>query len=142
MFRNLQHGSYKIEPVSKHLLTCELSGTFNMEGMQAWVDDMKACIHQQNGDAVGLLIDARLYTGGTAEALEIAENFHKFMLHSAVIAQAHVISSPTLYAISLHLIPSLKGHTVKNFLRMDEATQWITEQVQKFSKEGSERIED
>lgn len=136
----LQHGNYRIEPVSNHVLKCELSGTFNMEGIEAWIRAMKSSIKQHHNEPIGLLIDARLYTGGTVEALEKAEQFHEYLIHTSVVAQAHIISSPTLYQISLHLIPSLKLHAVKSFLRMDDASSWLTEQVETHEKESADKV--
>ncbi|AVP84661.1 hypothetical protein CF138_16745 [Aeromonas hydrophila] len=124
-----EHGEFAIEPITHHLISCEMSGTFNKEGMKAWVNGMKSMIEPIKNEPFGLLIDARGYTGGTGEALEIAEGFHQWLRHTKLVAQGHVISSPTLYSISLSRIPSLKHHVVKDFLRMDEAHAWITDKL-------------
>lgn len=130
MSLRFEHGDYAIKPISHHLISCELSGTFNKEGMRAWINEMKSMIEPIKNEPFGLLIDARGYTGGTAEALEIAEGFHQWLCQTKLVAQAHVISSPTLYSISLSRIPSLKHHVIKDFLRMDEGQAWITEQLE------------
>ncbi|WP_131245222.1 hypothetical protein [Aeromonas bestiarum] len=131
MSKKIAHGRYSIEYIQlNNLITCELSGTFNKEGMDAWILAMRSTIEPIKYSPFGLVIDARSYAGGTEEALQSADNFHQWLILSMLVCQAHVISSPTLYSISLRRLPSLKHHVVKSFLRIDEASVWVTEQLE------------
>lgn len=46
-----------------------------------------------------------------------------------LVCQAHVISSPTLYALSLSRLPSLKHHVIKSFLGIDGASTRVAEKL-------------
>ncbi|MGL5093462.1 MAG: hypothetical protein ACRC8B_21590 [Aeromonas sobria] len=129
MSRKIEHGRFSIESHGDNLITCELSGTFNKEGMDAWILEMRSTIEPIKTHPYGLLMDVRNYAGATEDALQAADNFHQWLRHSMLVCQAHVISSPTLYSISLSRIPSLKHHVVKSFLKSDEASTWVSEQL-------------
>lgn len=130
MLRNLRHGNYKVRMLSHNLLACELIGSFNMEGMQAWVEETRSQIEKLDNTPFYLLIDTRKYAGGTLEALAIADKFQCWLSTTSLIAQAHIIASPVLYTISISQIPSLKYHITKTFRSIDDACVWINEQIE------------
>ncbi|HDO1314271.1 hypothetical protein [Aeromonas veronii] len=129
MSKKIEHGRYSIERHNNGVITCELSGTFNKEGVDAWVLEMRSTIEPIKTHPFGLLIDVRNYAGATEDALQAANNFHEWLMHSMLVCQAHVISSPTLYSISLSRIPALKHHVIKSFLGIDEASTWVAEKL-------------
>lgn len=131
MSKKLEHGRYSIELHTDCIVICELIGTFNKEGVAAWILEMHSTIETIKEKPFGILIDVRHYAGATEDALEAADSFHQWLGNSMLVCQAHVISSPTLYSISISRLPSLKLHEVKSFLRIDEACAWIVEKLKK-----------
>ncbi|QSR45205.1 hypothetical protein HUI95_20240 [Aeromonas dhakensis] len=131
MSNKIEHGKHSVVLKKHRLIMCELIGTFNKEGMESWILKMRSTIEPIKKQPFCLLVDLRHYAGATEEALEAADIFHQWLKDSFIVCQAHVISSQTLYSISLSRLPSLKYHVVKSFLKIDEALAWVAERLNK-----------
>lgn len=128
MPRYESHGLHSAQ-IADQVITSTLSGSFNREGCLAWVTRLKALIEGLDGRPFCLLIDTRDYEGGTDEALQLANEFNRWLNSQPLVAKAHLITSQVLHAIAVERVPQLKYQTIKTFKCIDEAQVWLASQL-------------
>ena len=128
MPRYESHGLHSAQVVDQVIMS-KLSGSFNREGCLAWVTRIKTLIEGLDGRPFCLLIDTRDYEGGTDEALQLANEFNRWLNTQPLVAKAHLITSQVLHAIAVERVPQLKYQTTKTFTCIDEAQAWLASRL-------------
>jgi hypothetical protein len=125
---DLSHGDSKVELLDD-IINITLKGSFNEEGVGAFVDKLKEIINSLNGKPFYVLIDFLAVDGGTPEAFTASNSYNLWLSKQNMIAKASV-GPPILVAIDQSQIheSSRKGQTFKYFNDYDSALIWLKSQ--------------
>ena len=131
--RNLKD-SFMFEPHGEyHLfwqgnqLHIRLAGSFNKQGAQRYVEDVKQAILGMNKKPFVILIDADDFDGATPDAYQVSEALSEWLANTAMQAKAIVSKSELKVDTAKVFEPGLNKVNVRNFSDEESAQKWLAE---------------
>lgn len=120
----LAHGLSSVT-VCDHILLCKLSGTFNKEGLDVYVRQVKDGVAQFKGQPFAMVIDDLALEGGTPEAFNALQEYNEWLNQQPLIAKAFIIDNPMLKEMILKRAPALNDQHIEFFYKLEDAKNWV-----------------
>ena len=124
-----KHGDF-IFNVQDHLVTCELIGPFNEEGMLAWVAEIKRVVESLDGKRFCALVDHRQHQGVVQSALHHLQDIYSWLALKNLVAIASLYSAKVLHHIALSCLSLTHPEHIRAFNDPQEAIAWLDAQYQ------------
>ena len=124
-----KHGEF-IFNVQEHLVTCELIGPFNEEGMLAWVAEIKRVVESLDGKRFCALVDHRQHQGVVQSALHHLQDIYSWLAQKNLVAIASLYSAKVLHHIALSCLSLTHPEHIRAFNDPQEAIAWLDAQYQ------------
>lgn len=121
------HGKFKIT-VDKNQITTELSGSFNAQGIENWIGEMKQTISSFTGKPFTILVNELAAKGATPDALEKANQYNDWLNSQNLVAKAVVYSELIYREIDKKSLPARAHQNIEFFSATNDAQQWIDDQ--------------
>ena len=122
-----KHGDF-IFNVQDHLVTCELIGPFNEEGMLAWVAEIKRVVDSLDGKRFCALVDHRQHQGVVQSALHHLQDIYSWLAQKNLVAIASLYSAQVLHHIALSCMSPIHPGHIQGFNNHQEAIAWLDAQ--------------
>ncbi|AHE48281.1 hypothetical protein AH4AK4_0793 [Aeromonas hydrophila 4AK4] len=124
-----KHGEF-IFNVQEHLVTCELIGPFNEEGMLAWISEIKSVVNSLDGKRFCALVDHRQHQGVVLSALHHLQETYVWLARKDLVAIASLYSAKVLHHIALSCLSPTHPDHIRAFNDPQEAIAWLNAQYQ------------
>lgn len=124
-----KHGEF-IFNVQEHLVTCELIGPFNEEGMLAWIAQIKSVVNSLDGQRFCALVDHRQHQGVVLSALPHLQDIYGWLAQKNLVAIASLCSAKVLHHIALSCLSLTHPDHIRAFNDPQEAIAWLDAQYQ------------
>jgi hypothetical protein len=124
-----KHGEF-IFNVQEHLVTCELIGPFNEEGMLAWIAQIKSVVNSLDGKRFCALVDHRQHQGVVLSALYHLQETYQWLTQKNLVAIASLYSAKVLHHIALSCLSLTHPDHIRAFNDPQEAIAWLDAQYQ------------
>ena len=127
----IAHGEFDVSVMRQDKVTMvctRLSGSFNEEGFQLWMEAMKKAIGSLREESFVMLVDELEATGATPEALTLANQYNSWLNSQAMIAKAVVYSASIYRDIDKKNIPARQSQNIEFFDSVSKAKTWLNEQ--------------
>ena len=124
-----KHGEF-IFNVQEHLVTCELIGPFNEEGMLAWIAQIKTVVNSLDGKRFCALVDHRQHQGVVLSALPHLQETYQWLTQKNLVAIASLYSAKVLHHIALSCLSLTHPEHIRAFNDPQEAIAWLDAQYQ------------
>ncbi|RWT27879.1 hypothetical protein [Aeromonas caviae] len=122
-----KHGEF-IFNVQEHLVTCELIGPFNEEGMLTWITEIKRVINSLDGKRFCALVDHRQHQGVVLSALPHLQETYQWLTQKNLVAIASLYSAKVLHHIALSCLSLTHPDHIRAFNDPQEAIAWLDAQ--------------
>ncbi|WP_323981810.1 hypothetical protein [Aeromonas media] len=122
-----KHGEF-IFNVQEHLVTCELIGPFNEEGMLAWIAEIKRVVNSLDGKRFCALVDHRQHQGVVLSALCHLQDTYAWLAQKNLVAIASLYSAKVLHHIALSCLSLTHPSHIQAFNDPQEAIAWLDAQ--------------
>ncbi|MFM5201464.1 hypothetical protein ACET99_14190 [Aeromonas caviae] len=124
-----KHGEF-IFNVQEHLVTCELIGPFNEEGMLTWITEIKRVVNSLDGKRFCALVDHRQHQGVVLSALPHLQEAYQWLTQKNLVAIASLYSAKVLHHIALSCLSLTHPDHIRAFNDPQEAIAWLDAQYQ------------
>ncbi|MEI6896941.1 MAG: hypothetical protein V5786_05560 [Psychromonas sp.] len=118
------HGNTEISVVD-NIISCACIGSFNLEGVYLYIDEIKSIISSLKEKEFAMIIDNTKFVGCTPDAFEEMEVYSTWLCKTKLKAKAFVIKSQVNKNIILHRTPSLSSQNIAFFSHYSEAHAWV-----------------
>lgn len=122
------HGNMSVT-VKGRIIECTLAGSFNLEGCERYVLAVKESIEKLNGESFAMLIDDLAFEGATPEAYQLFNEYNLWMNQQPLVAKALIMESLAKKEILLKQAPEFAKQNLEFFTNVDDAMQWLTQQL-------------
>ncbi|WP_323905196.1 hypothetical protein [Aeromonas caviae] len=122
-----KHGEF-IFNVQEHLVTCELIGPFNEEGMLTWITEIKRVVNSLDGKRFCALVDHRQHQGVVLSALPHLQGIYGWLAQKNLVAIASLYSAKVLHHIALSCLSLTHPDHIRAFNDPQEAIAWLDAQ--------------
>ena len=122
-----KHGEF-IFNVQEHLVTCELIGPFNEEGMLAWIAQIKRVVDSLDGKRFCALVDHRQHQGVVQSALHHLQDIYSWLAQKNLVAIASLYSAKVLHHIALSCLSLTHPDHIRAFNDPQAAIAWLDAQ--------------
>ncbi|WP_324063245.1 hypothetical protein [Aeromonas caviae] len=122
-----KHGEF-IFNVQEHLVTCELIGPFNEEGMLTWITEIKRVVNGLDGQRFCALVDHRQHQGVVLSALPYLQETYQWLTQKNLVAIASLYSAKVLHHIALSCLSLTHPDHIRAFNDPQEAIAWLDAQ--------------
>lgn len=126
------HGKYEIS-VRDYQITTTLFGSYNTQGIEAWISEMKKSILSFSGEPFVILVNELEATGATPEALERGNEYNEWLNHQSLVAKAVVYSEDIYEEIDKKSLPARSQQNIKFFKKVKDAQLWLNNEWQCFN---------
>jgi len=123
---DIPHGKYSIDFINETLVV-SLVGTFNEQAVENWTRDVKDIILSYSGKPFKMLMDLSCSTGGTPEALAVANRYNQWLNTQNLLAKAVIYASKMNQSIDEKYVWSKKEQNIKVCNNRREAFDWLDE---------------
>ncbi|WP_429028055.1 hypothetical protein [Aeromonas media] len=124
-----KHGEF-IFNVQEHLVTCELIGPFNEEGMLAWIAQIKRVVNSLDGKPFCALVDHRQHQGVVQSALHHLQDIYSWLAQKNLVAIASLYSAQVIHHIALSCLSLTHPDHIRAFNDPQAAIAWLDAQYQ------------
>ncbi len=128
---NKAHGIVEVF-IEESIITIKYVGELNGEGIELGLIELRKSIEQFTGQPFCILADDLELSGATPEAFEILNEFDNWVNTQCLVAKATVIKSKVLLKIINSNIPARKNQNLRGFENIDEALQWLHNELEYF----------
>ncbi|WP_429233223.1 hypothetical protein [Aeromonas salmonicida] len=118
------HGDFTLN-VRGHLITCELIGPFNEEGILAWIDEIKSVVNGLNGQSFCALVDHRQHQGVIHSALHHLQDAYAWLSQKNLIAIASLYSTHVLHQVAISRMSPVDPDHIRAFNDHQDALSWL-----------------
>ncbi|MFY8274845.1 STAS/SEC14 domain-containing protein [Pseudoalteromonas sp. SSDWG2] len=125
---SLSHGTTHVE-LHDGIIEVAFIGSFNIYGVQAFVQKVKDIVSQLGEQEFAMLIDNTKVEGGTPEAYDELNRYNEWLCTQAMVAKAFVMESSMAISILLQRTPSLAKQNVEFFTNVEDARQWLKQRL-------------
>ena len=122
-----KHGEF-IFNVQEHLVTCELIGPFNEEGMLTWITEIKRVVNSLDGKRFCALVDHRQHQGVVLSALPHLQVIYGWLAQKNLVAIASLYSAKVLHHIALSCLSLTHPDHIRAFNDPQAAIAWLDAQ--------------
>lgn len=122
-----EHGSFVVRQID-NILFCRLTGSFNKEGIEGYINEIKHCFNNSEGTPLGMLIDNLAFEGGTPDAYQVFEQYNQWLNYQPIVGKAFIVNSIMTKEIMLKQSPALRKQNIDFFNEEEDALTWLRAQ--------------
>jgi len=121
------HGKFKIS-VNENQISTKLLGSYNTQGIEAWISEMKKTISSFSGAPFTILVDEIGAKGATPQALAKGNEYNEWLNHQNLVAKAVIYGESIYKEIDNKSLPARAKQNIKFFETVEDAQCWLLEQ--------------